>query len=247
MKELVPNFTQIPNIILDDFLSLLNGSEIKVLLYICRRTYGFQKNSDSISISQICSGIKTKDGNVLDSGTGLSNKPVIEALKKLEEYGLIKSEKVNGNTTKYYINTTYVKNTPVYKVHTSCVETTQVPMYFLHTQKKEKESIQKKDIAKDKPLHEKVPEIIKAFEIINPACKRMYGNKTQRQACHDLIETYGFETVMNFIENVLPVTNTKLFWKATTPSQLWNNWSNINNEVGEKINKQKEKNNVVIF
>jgi biotin operon repressor len=103
------------------------------------------------------------------------------------------------------------------------------------------------NIAKDKPLHEKVPEIIKAFEIINPACKRMYGNKTHRQACHDLIETYGFETVMSFIETVLPVTNTKLFWKATTPSQLWNNWTNINNEVGEKITKQKEKNNVVAF
>lgn len=89
-------------------------------------------------------------------------------------------------------------------------------------------------IAKDKPLHPNVPEIIKAFEEINPACKRMYGNNTQRQACNDLIETYGFEKVIKaigFLKNIN--SNPKAFYKATTPLQLWNNWVNIKNQLVE--------------
>jgi Bacteriophage replication protein O len=57
-------------------MSHLSGGELKVLLYICRRTFGFRKDSDSISLNQIAKGITTKAGNVLDQGTGLSKRQV---------------------------------------------------------------------------------------------------------------------------------------------------------------------------
>jgi hypothetical protein len=47
-------------------MSHLSGGELKVLLYICRRTFGFRKDSDSISLTQISKGITTKAGRVLD-------------------------------------------------------------------------------------------------------------------------------------------------------------------------------------
>jgi phage replication O-like protein O len=84
-----PNTTQIPNEVFDTLLSHLSGGELKVLLYICRRTFGFRKDSDSISLTQIAHGITTKAGRVLDQGTGLSKRHVINALKALEKRNII--------------------------------------------------------------------------------------------------------------------------------------------------------------
>jgi phage replication O-like protein O len=84
-----PNTTQIPNEVFDTLMPHLSGGELKVLLYICRRTFGFRKDSDSISLTQIAHGITTKAGRVLDQGTGLSKRHVINALKDLEKRNII--------------------------------------------------------------------------------------------------------------------------------------------------------------
>ena len=84
-----PNTTPVPDEIFDKLLAVLSGAELKVLLYICRRTFGFKKESDSISLSQMVNGIKKKNGEVLDNGTGLGKASVLRALKSLEEMGAI--------------------------------------------------------------------------------------------------------------------------------------------------------------
>jgi phage replication O-like protein O len=84
-----PNTTQIPNDVFDSLMPSLSGGELKVLLYICRRTFGFQKEHDRISLSQIAHGITTKTGKVLDHGTGLCKRQVINALKTLEKKNII--------------------------------------------------------------------------------------------------------------------------------------------------------------
>src|SRR5207248_360068 len=78
-----------PDIILDHLLHLLSGAQLKVLLYIVRKTYGFRKQSDSISLSQLMHGIKRRDGIIQDHGTGLTKKTLLEALSWLEEQGYI--------------------------------------------------------------------------------------------------------------------------------------------------------------
>src|SRR4051812_22696066 len=84
-----PNTTPVPDEIFDELLADLSGAELKVLLYICRRTFGFKKDSDTISISQMTDGIQKKDGERLDRGTGLSKDSVTRAVKVLEEKGVI--------------------------------------------------------------------------------------------------------------------------------------------------------------
>lgn len=99
MRQLKPNFTQIPNVLLDWWIANLPRSEFLCLLYICRRTYGFQREADNISIDQFVHGIKRDDGVVLDAGAGLGRATVIEALKSLTEKGLIvkiSRHKANG-------------------------------------------------------------------------------------------------------------------------------------------------------
>lgn len=88
-RALIPNSTQVPDVILDHWMAELSGAEFKVLLYIARRTYGFGKDRDAISLSQIAGGLKRRDGTVLDRGTGASRSSVARSLKALEEQGLI--------------------------------------------------------------------------------------------------------------------------------------------------------------
>ena len=91
-----PNTTPIPDEVFDELLADLSGAEVKVLLYICRRTFGFKKDSDTISLTQIAEGITTKDGRVLDRGTGLSKRHVQRALKRLEEKQIVEVKRQIG-------------------------------------------------------------------------------------------------------------------------------------------------------
>jgi len=87
--NLIPNSTQLPNILLDKVIPLIPEAEARCLLYICRRTFGFQKDSDRISFSQFMGGIKDRRGNVLDYGAGLARASVAKGLKRLVESGAV--------------------------------------------------------------------------------------------------------------------------------------------------------------
>jgi hypothetical protein len=80
---LSPNTTPVPDVLFDELLLRLDNAELRVLLYIIRRTYGFKKSSDDISISQMVDGITRKDGTVLDGGTGMAKSSVTRALSGL--------------------------------------------------------------------------------------------------------------------------------------------------------------------
>ena len=85
-----PTTTPLPDEIYDVWAPQLGEAELKVLLYIVRRTLGFRKNADAISLSQFLHGIVTRDGRTLDRGCGVSSRPnVVRALKGLEDKGLI--------------------------------------------------------------------------------------------------------------------------------------------------------------
>lgn len=75
---------------------------------------------------------------------------------------------------------------------------------------------------------DEVAEVIHAFEAINPAVKKMYGNKTQRKACQSLIAEYGFTATLQCINQVLPKTNAIPFFPTiTTPLQLEEGWAKL--------------------
>jgi len=94
------------------------------------------------------------------------------------------------------------------------------------TNKNSKKNISKTSFAdKNSTL---ISEIIKLFESINPACKKMYGNITQRGACEFLLEEYGFDRVKKIIEAVLPKSNGMEFFPTiTTPCKLRDKWADL--------------------
>ena len=77
---LVPSAFQVPNEVVDEgWLKELGGAEIKVLLYIIRKTFGFNKIAgDRIPLSQII------------AGTGLARQSTVSAIRVLEQCELIR-------------------------------------------------------------------------------------------------------------------------------------------------------------
>src|SRR6266446_5289612 len=89
------NTTPVPDILFDELLSQLSEAELKVLMYIIRRTYGFKKTTDAISLSQFKDGIiRKEDKKHLDWGCGIKNRTaLLHALASLEKMGCIESVK----------------------------------------------------------------------------------------------------------------------------------------------------------
>jgi len=46
-KDMVPNMTQTPNIILDEWISRLSGPEFKILMLLVRQTIGWMQDKDT--------------------------------------------------------------------------------------------------------------------------------------------------------------------------------------------------------
>jgi phage replication O-like protein O len=91
-------------------MARLSGAEFKVLLYIARRTYGFGKEHDRISLSQLADGITKRDGSVLDRGTGISRSSVARALNTLEIMGIVLRQSNLADTGKEFDENTYSIN-----------------------------------------------------------------------------------------------------------------------------------------
>lgn len=81
-------YIPIPNSIFDKYQKELKPSEFSVLLAIIRKTWGWNKTEDRISVSQIC------------TATNLSNRTVIDSLKVLEQKKIISTKKRHNRTTK---------------------------------------------------------------------------------------------------------------------------------------------------
>jgi hypothetical protein len=104
-----PNFTSVPDEFFDELAPRLNGGEVKVLLYIIRRTFGFKKERDTISLSQMLNGIQRRNGERLDYGAGLSKPSLCRAINTLVEKEVILAtrqyDQKGGNmATAYQLN-----------------------------------------------------------------------------------------------------------------------------------------------
>jgi phage replication O-like protein O len=70
-KPLVPNFTPVPNVVLEKLMPRLSKVALKILLAVARKTYGWGKERDTISLTQ------------LQGLTGLGRAGVVRGIKEL--------------------------------------------------------------------------------------------------------------------------------------------------------------------
>ena len=109
------NWSKLPHAFIEN-MHLMTGSEIKVILYILRHTWGFQDNRKKITLDEFENGRKRRDRSRLDSGTGLSRGAVKDGLKRAIEHGFIEVEEDDsdlGRVKRYYsLKMLSVKNLP---------------------------------------------------------------------------------------------------------------------------------------
>ena len=92
MNEFIPNSFQISNAVIDEYLSKMSGNAWKCYGLIVRKTRGWQKTHDSLSISQI------------QKATGIKSEETVEkAINELIELGLIGKQSRVGLPNVYFL------------------------------------------------------------------------------------------------------------------------------------------------
>jgi len=106
MSDTFLGFTQTPNVVFDYFMSELTPAEFMVLSAVCRKTYGWHKKDDSISISQFIDMTK------------MSINTVRASLRSLIKIGVVVKTKDcdKKNAARYKINIDY--RAPDFDQHT---------------------------------------------------------------------------------------------------------------------------------
>lgn len=108
-SRFITNSFQVPNAVIDELMAELSGAELKCYLAILRKTKGWNKDFDAVSVTQLM------------SVTGLSNRAVIDACNHLVELNLL-YQKTGSRGVKIFSvnlcnNFTSEKSSPVKKVH----------------------------------------------------------------------------------------------------------------------------------
>jgi len=99
------NWTQSPNMLIDILPQIETVSEVKVILYILRHTWGYHDTEKKITLDEFESGRKRKDGSRIDNGTGLTVPSIRDGLKRAQEHGFITVEiddRDKGRVKKFY-------------------------------------------------------------------------------------------------------------------------------------------------
>jgi phage replication O-like protein O len=92
MRIIESNYTQVPNVLLDN-IKEFSYPEFLILMFICRKTFGWQKEEDRISLTQ------------LQNGTGLSRQGVLTAIDSLLYANMIfKKKSSKGNIYSLVVN-----------------------------------------------------------------------------------------------------------------------------------------------
>lgn len=209
---------------------------LRIVLYVIRKTYGYQKKIDTISISQFQDSINENNRSNL-----------VYWLNYLVQGKIIVKNKISNIQVEYGLNKNYEEWLPLVQI----MRLVQIrPWTSANNDTETSASIdthkRKKEITKENsnvPLQEqkfssKGAELIKAFEEVDPKNKTYYGNKTQRKACEFLISEYGEDTVLKVV-SFLPIYNKQPFARKTyTPHQLKENWQSIKDHSQSLKNKK---------
>lgn len=85
-------FTRIPHDFIEQVMPEVESlTELKIILYIARHTWGFQEYHmwKQFTLDELIHGRKRKDGGRMDKGTGLSDFGVKDGIAKAVKHGYI--------------------------------------------------------------------------------------------------------------------------------------------------------------
>lgn len=88
------DFFKVPNDFIEAMARIDNMSELKVVLYVMRHTWGFQEFGahKKITADEFANGRKLRNGERMDSGTGLSDRSAKDGVAKAVSHGFLECE-----------------------------------------------------------------------------------------------------------------------------------------------------------
>lgn len=190
----------------------INGEARQILDFIIRKTYGFNKKEDTISLSQFC------------LGTGLHKSAVCKGVLKLKSMNLI-TQKVTSIASSYSFNKDFDTWKPLPKRGHQSPKGKSASHQKVNkrnpkgdTQYTVTKDTLTKDISEPSPRTD-TQELFKLFyETINPNIN--FANKTDRKAADWLIEKYGLEKTISAAKYAISIQGDKYSPTITTPYQL---------------------------
>lgn len=205
-------YTSIANEIIEELVKIdLLGAELRLLLFIIRKTYGYQKKVDRISFTQF------------EKGTGISRQTINKTLKNLMAKGLIVKICLPGGNMGY----SFIKDHDNWVVKTHLLVKgkweTSKDVYTktskdVLTHKRNKEIT--KETSKTVVLQETTNSLIDFFKPINPLFEDIYKNTTERKALEFLVNKLGYEKVRSTLEALPDIVNQPYAPRITKPSEL---------------------------
>jgi hypothetical protein len=193
---------------------------------------------------------------------GLSKRSIVNAIAILVRWNIVSKERTRRENATW-LNNTYTlldksvwlpKDSQVHQMRVdSQVQNTTEPsanndtsqVHHVHTKGTHRRVTHKKGthisdetVAGNPIVNRQIGELIKQFEVINPACSRYYGNKTQRKACEALIENVGYDQAIKVVRDTLPMSNKIAYMPTiTTPLQLLERYAQLESAINKAKNK----------
>lgn len=215
-------FFQVDDIYLNGYAKLCGVYTTCVYLSLCRHTDKEQTCFPSIKL--------------IAQEFDINEKTVQRAIKKLEEFNIIKKERTRKKDGKWLNNLYILVDKKYWKkeanTHESPVDsqgtlsaepkdsddlanTHQSPTKYTHT----KDTHIKDTHIAGKPANQ-INLLLKEFEIINPTIN--YGNITQRKSLQELLDKFGYDKLLATIKFAVSVQGKDYTPTITTPIQLKN-------------------------
>lgn len=194
MSNFIPNSFQLPNAFVDEAMKKLSPTANLLYIVIVRKTRGWQKNKDAISLTQF------------EAVTGLSRKTVIKAINELIEFGFVKEyAQKNAKAAKSYalndsvfstlVESPLVEKFPITSGEIPPVTSGKIP----HTKTTIKTTKQKQGV---------YSEAFEKFWESYPRCKR----KSDKSGTFKTFEKYKSEVSLELLIQVLNAQKQDQSW-----------------------------------
>ena len=225
-NRFIPNSFQVPNALVDDLMAELGGIELKCYLLVIRKTKGWSKDFDAISLSQFV------------TFTGAGKTAVINALKNLVDTGLLVRKVGARNTSVYAINlfrnSTSSESELVQKVNITSSESEPVTSSESeHTKNNIKNTIQNTNTnltvsnARMRKTSKSAVEILERFGITGQLAKDFIAHRKAKKSVITETVLNGFQREANKagIPLVEAITiSIERNWQGFRASWDWQDW-----------------------
>jgi len=208
-------YTAIANEIMEELAKRTIRSEVRSIVdVVIRKTYGFNKKEDTISITQF------------EKATGMKRANICRATKRAVVARLLLKNESNYKFNKNYNDWLVAVRLPAKDTsgssRTDNLGSSRTDNQVVAVQQPTKDTITKDTITKDIATAENTAGIQKIFDIfyktINPTIN--FGNKTNRNATLDLIKQFGLEAIIKITKYACKVQSQQFAPVITTPYQL---------------------------